>query len=295
MANWTPLDSHVDWITATAKIGGKANDLLTIGITALQDASQGGGTTRKSNFQGYNGYTNRGAFYGWRLDGACVRFSGELARRHWRAAVDAADNVSRFDIAVTLLADTVERDWALDWRIKAETFPEPGGHPINYTLLWPKYGGETLYVGSRASERFGRMYDKHKESNGVYPEGAWRYEIEYKGKAAGMVSASFANGTDDEGNCYATVARRFNEWHIPLPLQTLPGGFADVGEYARTTNETRFKWLNESVAHSIEHLAADYTANELRSALGLSMDTSHTRVDVETVHNAAKRYAEARE
>jgi DNA relaxase NicK len=48
--------------------------------------------------------------------------------------------------------------------------------------------GNTLYIGSRDSDQYGRIYDKGLEADMSPVAGAiWRYEIEYKGKRAQQV------------------------------------------------------------------------------------------------------------
>jgi hypothetical protein len=105
---------------------------------------------------------------------------GDLANR-WMFDIsrDMKGRITRVDYAVSVLFNE----------------PQP---PIHYTLfkLRPENGkytgiipigaeGGTLNVGSRASEKFGRWYDKGAQlGTGIPPCTYWRWEVEYKRSCA---------------------------------------------------------------------------------------------------------------
>jgi hypothetical protein len=63
----------------------------------------------------------------------------------------------------------------------SELAKSPNGRHWDTTLIRKNRKAETLYIGSRTSERYGRIYDKFKESGKLEYAGCVRYEIELKG------------------------------------------------------------------------------------------------------------------
>lgn len=267
--SWEMIESRVDWITATSRTTGSGNELVLLGSDISAIAQREGGAPRDAGFQGYFGRICGSSYYGWRADGTIVRLGGELAKRFWRDVVGAADNVSRFDCAITYSNETAGRNVA---REQWENIPNKrgtNGHPVEYTLILTKLGGQTLYVGSRASDKFGRLYDKGYESKHTYPVGSWRYEVEYKGAVARSVAHSLLKSQSEEQAIWALVYARFHQWEIFCPGEAPALDWRDKSVYKQTTNESRFKWLQDNVSKTIERLSGDYTEGELRLALGL--------------------------
>jgi hypothetical protein len=89
---------------------------------------------------------------------------------------------SRLDLAGDAAAGARHPRWYFDRRVAARTRTRRGA----WTLTERGDGGETLYVGSRTSERFLRIYRR---------PGAIRHELELKGDLARLVAAAAAAGT----------------------------------------------------------------------------------------------------
>jgi hypothetical protein len=115
------------------------------------------------------------------------------------------------------------------------------------------------------------VYDKGRESKGEYPEGTWRFEVEYKGQAAKEVGNYLRNFADIERKILTVVYSRFAEWQTPMPDFKVEESWRDVGRKALTDNQTRLNWLASSVRSSIEKVSTSYTAEEIRAALGLTV------------------------
>jgi hypothetical protein len=266
---WTLTEAHVDWITATAGTGGNGPRLLDYGAKLLQEEREKGNYGRVSNFEGYHGTQSNSLFVGWRLDGACIRLGGGMARHRWRELVEQSENVSRLDLAVSAKREPPNAALALEYWNALPPGRTGAGHPTEYSLIQTRYSGSTLYCGRRASERFGRIYDKHAESKGHYPPGTWRFEIEYKGQAAKEVSAYLRQHANVDARIAGLVERRFLEWKIITPWSNVDYSWLEDYRPPKTDNESRMKWLREQVKLSLEKLSASYTADELRLALGL--------------------------
>lgn len=277
------VEAHVDWITVTAGTGEGGPRLLDYGGALLASEREKGNFGRATNFEGYHGTQSTHLFVGWRLDGTCIRLGGGLARARWRDVVEQATNVTRLDLAVTVKRTPPDDDLARTYWNSLPAARTGAGRPTDYTLLQSRLGGQTLYCGSRASERFGRIYDKYRESKGHYPEGSWRFEIEYKGQAAKEVSAYLRGFADLGARIAGIVERRFFEWGIITPWSDVKYSWCETYIPPKTDNESRMKWLREQVRLSIEKMATGYTADEIRLALGLQFGTAEATAVYETL------------
>src|SRR3989304_5980210 len=122
--------------------------------------------------------------WGMRTDGCIMMLSGQDAAINWLPALALAQNVTRLDLAVTVsladpITDVAKRAYA--W-VLTDPHSCPG-KKRKYSYVENSSGGQTVYIGSRASDQFGRLYDKGCESakDACAPPGLlWRYEVEFK-------------------------------------------------------------------------------------------------------------------
>lgn len=268
---WKVLEARVDWITATGKTGTHGTRLLDLGATLLTEQRELGNNGRPTTFQGYHGTQSNHCFVGYRMDGSCIRLGGNLAGDRWSEVANLASNVSRLDVAVTCTCEPAAFDLALDyWRTTARMAPK-AGRPLDYSIIQSRGSGSTLYCGKRASERFGRVYDKHAESKGVYPPGSWRFEIEYKQLPAKEIASRMATARDVRGAILGLVEQRFQDWGLITPWDGSAPEFDDKAIKDPSDNERRFKWLTESVSQTVATCGVSYTSEQLRKALGLQV------------------------
>jgi hypothetical protein len=118
-----------------------------------------------------------------------------------RAVVDAGGRISRLDLAKDLTGQEVDLQ-AIYQQI------EQG----NYTGTARKYGritsdgnGETIYIGSRTSERFIRIYNKSAEQE-LNNQHWFRFELETKGEVARAIT-HLCLGTDHWEAVFDNVVR----------------------------------------------------------------------------------------
>lgn len=268
-SQWVLQEADVDWLTVTAHTGDAATWLLTEGGAISASEVERGERIRPSNFQGYHGTLSNHCFFGFRLDGAIVRVGGKAARDNWRRLVGPGRNVTRLDLALTAKAPKDVPTLAGEYYDRLDDRPPRPGRPTEYTHIRSKLGGETLYCGRRSSEQFGRVYDKHRESKGIYPVGSWRFEVEYKGERAKQVAAYLSERADVALSTTDVATRRFEDWGISVPFDLPGNGWRPQVIDVPSDNATRFAWLETSVSTTVERLSTTYSAEEIRQALGL--------------------------
>jgi len=142
-----------------------------------------------------------------------------------------------------------------------------------YTFFTCSNGGTTLYVGSRASDQYGRFYDKGKERDPKSLAGMeWRYEVEFKGKRAARVlevmKQEVARG-DVEQAIGATVYKWFAGREV-TPIYARNGKPLAMDVKAElTSDEVKLLWLTKQVRPSIRRLVEHGKLDQVMDALEL--------------------------
>lgn len=201
-----------------------------------------------------------------------LRLSG-VSAHHWiYDGLPTGHNVSRLDIAITVwgcddIDGTIARhnQEAVAYRSTLHSRPFVVSH-IN-----GNGGGDTLYIGSRTSARYVRIYNKWKESgeDEQFRE-AIRYEVEYKDEAARAALDAIGAGR------YRTMAPiqyalGFLEGRGIRPYGCDSLERASVGPVSRVTSDTekRLAWLRSQVAPTVRELLRLGLYDDTLDALGI--------------------------
>lgn len=217
---------------------------------------------------GYDGLSLEGIRMGGDgKEGVIVILSGETSKDLWKQFLPATGNVTRIDLAVTVTIGFEFKDLA---RKYYEGVGEQEETNRSYSLIQNSKGGQTLYVGSRSSDQFGRVYDKGVQS-GVYQEGfKWRYEVEYKKpRAQGVAKALSSFETQDANKLIAEVHNWFDYRGIKPIFRSSGDGIRIQLEAKVTTDDKKLNWLRTQVKPSIEYLLSRGRGTEALVAIGL--------------------------
>jgi hypothetical protein len=124
-------------------------------------------------------------------------------------------------------------------------------------------GGKTMYIGSRESEKFSRIYDKRDKSGGV--DEWWRYEIEIKGDTAKEISRTIVQPGVDLGSLFDAVA--FNMLNVPeLTYQAFRGANLPISAPKIERVSDRERWIASQVECAvIEHIVKSGITPAVRS------------------------------
>lgn len=123
-------------------------------------------------------------------------------------------------------------------------------------------GGSTLYIGSRQSEKFVRVYNKGIESG----QGGdwWRLEMETKGEVANAVARVIDAGTTDFNSLLCSQVKRMCDMENESwkNLLTADASFSLPKIEKQTDRE---KWINEQVAQAVlSHLEQNPQSDAVR-------------------------------
>jgi len=169
------------------------------------------------------------------------------------AAIDAGMRVSRLDLAKDCTGETFDGEAIY----KSLEQGLGGGASRTVSRIVSNNNGETIYLGSRQSERFIRIYNKAAQT-GNDTELWWRLEIETKGDVARLVASSLL----ETGSIGRVLDGTFLKM-VGTPNKCGLTGFVSTGEVPfglpKITKQTdREKWISEQVIgavaqHFIEH------------------------------------------
>lgn len=178
---------------------------------------------------------------------------GQSQQEILRSTLDAGASLTRLDLAKDAKGSSLSISQiylnveAKNYRGTARTFSYMKGHD----------GGQTIYIGSRQSEKFIRLYDKAAQM-GEMGTHWYRLELECKGAQARAL-ASYLCGGGDWQSGFDTMVRATIDmpenphWQAFFPVGSVPVGFPK--EEKLTDRE---KWILQQclpaiVKHYVEH------------------------------------------
>ncbi len=248
---------------------------------ATYASSDDSGTERATNGYKLAARSKTGIIHMWHPDrpemGRHVVISGsalrdllkihDLSQRALLAeVVNAGGSITRLDLA----KDAKNEGINLDAIFQQMDAGKSTGTARTFTQLHSVGGGNTIYVGSRQSEKFIRIYDKAAQTGA---EGAlwYRYELETKGMVARALATLLCT-SDAWVNAFDAMASGM----VDLPQSKdyrkffLPG-VVPIGIPKLEKKSDREKWIEEQVLpavlkHYTEHRDSP-AINKLRSML----------------------------
>lgn len=250
------VSSGIDYITTTTKPGRTLELARKSAFRWAELELQSGMFGRPWQASGYEGFKVGQLCYGERGDGCMVRLSSELAAAHWLEALTVSDNVTRIDLQGTFRLESdpafaIVRHYK---ELKRHTKRRAKGPAVS--MLVGHDGSRTVYSGRRASDAFGRIYDKARESKQDQWAKCIRYELELKGRRASAVSHRIATGKTALPDIAFGALRFFRERGCALaPLlksMQQPTNVFDLGVSIRMTDiERSLTWLRTQVRPTV--------------------------------------------
>lgn len=271
----TELYASVDWITVTAKSQQARDKLLQLAKKELDRAITGSKRlVMPFSFMGYKGWSMQHIQFGEREDSCLVMLSGSPAGQLWRDFALTAENISRLDLAVTFTLEKPDSLLLINYWDNIEQSRANGKRPKTlYTIIFNSKGGQTLYVGSRESSLFGRIYDKGIQDRELQvQEGKiWRWEVEIKKPKALVVAREMVllgaewTATMIGGYVWDFFNERWCKPRFPKTENIL------VAEYhaEATSEDAKLKWLTTQVKPTVHRLINAGLQDEVLSALSL--------------------------
>lgn len=204
--------------------------------------------------------------------------SGEAANNLWLQAVPPKHRVTRVDLACDLQLSQPQKLASTSYDLVQRA---NSNLKLNYSLIQNNKGGTTLYVGSRNSAQFGRLYDKGVQAERAEKGHLWRYEVEFKRPLADAVMDEFTAADPDEraeviGD---TVLDWFENRGVLVPQNgDRQHAMQLTVEKRVTTYDRKLAWLRTQVRPSVRELVEAGLGAQVVNALMLPVETDNERV-----------------
>jgi DNA relaxase NicK len=273
--------ADVDWLTLTTSDSSIRELLFAASVEFLKDLKGEGYTAKPWGMKGYKGWMCGSFRWGTRDTGDIIMMSGEVARANFGPMLVMCENATRVDLAVTVTVADPVLDLAkqsYEWLTRGSV--ADGRLTRKFTFVENSDGGQTLYIGSRLSDQFGRLYDKGRESSQGKEEGIpqgkiWRYEVEFKGYRAKRIATQILDNLEVADNIHdflgATVYKWFLSRRVPLIMDTYKNiPFSTEVSAKLSDDETTLNWLSTQVSPSVRRLIQGGKKSQVLDALGLS-------------------------
>ena len=231
-----------------------------------------GNWVKKWAWQGYEGYSCGPVCCGERADGCILRLSG-IAAHYWLAdGLTAGHNISRLDIAATVWGVFDQSSVIARHKSDTDEYRKTLQHkPYRVRLIDGVGDGDTLYIGSRESSLFVRIYDKERAPNST-PEykGAMRYEAELKEEFAQQAYSRITHGGYTVAGCRSVLGGILTRRGIdPVSAGCVQSSYFPDTKISGNDVERSIKWLSSQVKPTLQNLMRMGYEEEALKALGL--------------------------
>jgi hypothetical protein len=246
----------VDWITVTSKgftgcilLGDVARSVAneTVGENAIEYSEW--------RMHGYLGWTTKTVNFGTRTDGAALQIKSGAANDYFdRVCIDGV-KATRLDLQVTIELNPYRNEFCYELYRKLMNSDAPSNQR-KYTYMVDIRGSDTLNVGSRQSEQYGRVYDKYRQS-GKRQEylHSYRFEVELKGDRAQEMFLNLRDIKDKATFIHDFVLAWFADRNVVVPNLTLGNSPSIMKLRDYPTNlEKKLEWLKKQVSPTVQQL-----------------------------------------
>ena len=270
----TVLDSGCDFITATVqREEGRWQEVQNHWCDLLHRAREDSGLVEDVGMQGYVGLLAGKVFWGTRWDGSLLRITGGDAQQYFDEWREATGKPTRLDFQVTIRAGSEYHTLLREAKEAADAANlrlAEGRRRLVKTVEDNRFG-HTLYIGSRKSKTFGRIYHKWPVDRDRYQYGDLRFEVELHAEEA-VLALEALRGEEVSVRQWAVgyVADWFDKRGVTVPVSEpfpVDSRFSDVCETSPL--DAKLQWLYNQVGPTARLLADQgHTASVFRVLFG---------------------------
>lgn len=261
-----------DWLRFTTPDITVAAKMETIAETAWLDEFAQKGKRKNKSMLGYDGWGSEHLFFGSRNDGWFIQLTSSLAHSYMDDLLQLDANCTRIDLQFVVKHDYDNHSFGKTELLIAEEMRETGECESKAGLLLIDgrgKTGDTVQIGKRVSDKFGRLYDKWRESGEDVYENCWRYEVEYKGDVARFIAASLRRNSGTNA-ILGIVCTQYHNWGFSMNKYTYRDAELYSYKRSRYDSDKTVDWLAKQVNPSVQKLlSVGYTRDELMTILGL--------------------------
>src|SRR5215203_14316 len=246
----TVVNSGVDWMTATCQPGDSRKMFDAEGNRILEEETAAGVEIQPAAVRDYVGWRAPGIFAGRRRADSMIVLSSSHAARLYKTVAQHSTNVSRLDLQVTVWTHGEQPSLSRWYYQRLKRAPPARGRPRSLSLIQTHPQGDTLYVGKRQSDYFGRVYDYASAHKQGPPRTLWRYEVECKRDLAARHYRALLGADDDRVATESIVGRWYETRGIRQSwITTGAPASQDVGGAERQRDV--LSWFDTSVSKTV--------------------------------------------
>lgn len=268
----TSMHCGIDYIRATTREAWLAKEWADA-FELVLGSYRGGGIKRiNRSFLGYTGGLAGKVFLGTRSDGWMLQISGSDAHVWWNDFGPARGNVTRIDFQITAKLALPCAVYLPDlWRKVCNT--RMGKGRASTARLFSEPQGTTgISIGSRASERYFRIYDKGREQGLVDVKDLLRWEVELKGSAAKVGAYLLESNPSLVDGVRNAVISYYESQGVTLPIKEPYEKLVIPNVTKSPSVFTKLKWLRDDVSPTVRTLVDSVGVEAVLQALFFGTD-----------------------
>jgi hypothetical protein len=283
-------DIGIDYLTLTSRDTWRFEEWKLAFCAAASEEQARGHKWVAARLLGYEGELCGHIFLGKRQDGCMARLTSGAAETYGSLFAPDAVHCTRIDLQVTQELEYPSPEFLQKAYDHARQQKLVGIKSPVYTHIKNSDGGGTLYAGSRASMRFGRIYDKGIEGGLLVPGKLFRWELEIKDILADQTVAMLTNGLSRERVIYSILGDFFKGRALPVIWNIPPLEEKFSVPRIPIEDSGTLRWLAGPVATAFARIATTVSFEQaLRAVMSKVLTESTDSVIIETW---AQEYAE---
>lgn len=252
------VDAGIDYVRITTEQQPNAKMMFEFFRKVLVRDQKLGYEPKSGGAFGFMGTKTRHALYGEKKGWYMLQVSGYEAKQALRLAVDGTQ-ATRIDLQLTVWVgeDVVEKT-IRDAYNSACLHVRAKSRPVKVNLIESRHTAQTVYIGSRASDVFLRIYDKFEESGKEEYRGCVRFELELKGRMSKAMWQELVGGRATLRSTLEMVLAVFSDRGVEVPCQELDNQDIVHLQRPKTLIENTVTWLVRQVAPTVTKLSASH-------------------------------------
>jgi DNA relaxase NicK len=270
LSECTVVNAGVDWLTMTSPEGAATESLQNTVTQLGRESDQCGNIMASWARLGYVGWKVGPLAFGLRGNAAIVVCSGPDAETVLKKCFNPSCSVTRLDLQVTVRVVKPIQQVALQTYQQVSEALSRRQITVTSNLISGTDGGSTCYVGSRSSERFGRVYNKMVESKDPDYADCWRYEVELKGGTADATARVLVGRHDWPAWIHGAVRRFYVDRRIDACYLPYSEAVPVTAKRPRSDVDRQIRWLTEQVQPTVNTLRFLGHEDAVYKALGLA-------------------------
>lgn len=248
----------IDYVTLTSTHNGAKSAYKKYFMDVANRDRQLGYKTVAGGAYGFYGQRTRHALLAEREDRAMLQVSGYEAQRT-DSLMKHEGHCTRLDIQVTVQCEEGEVPQILEYLYNAsKTHPLARGHQPTLKRIEGQGGTETVYIGSRKSDVFIRLYDKGLESGEEEYKNCVRLEVELKGKVANSVWIHCKDEGVGTRYLLQVLKHTLETRGVDVDWFTFPVDGRKPPHKEKTRDEVTMYWWEHQVAPSIKRIVGEW-------------------------------------